>query len=54
MLQSQSTTKMKVSMIKAFSDNYIWAISSNSGNKLALVDPGDADVCIEYIEQQHR
>jgi hydroxyacylglutathione hydrolase len=53
MLQSQSTTKMKVSMIKAFSDNYIWAISSNSGNKLALVDPGDADVCIEYIEQQN-
>ena len=52
MLQSQSTTNMKVSMIKAFSDNYIWAISSNLANNMALVDPGDADVCIEFIEQQ--
>jgi len=52
MLQSQSTTNMKVSMIKAFSDNYIWAISSNTGNHMALVDPGDANVCIEFIEQE--
>ena len=52
MLQSQSTTNMKVSMIKAFSDNYIWAISSNLANSMALVDPGDADACIEFIEQQ--
>jgi hydroxyacylglutathione hydrolase len=52
MLQSQSPTKMKVSMIKAFSDNYIWAISSNFSEKMALVDPGDADVCIDFIEQQ--
>jgi hydroxyacylglutathione hydrolase len=52
MLQSQSTTNIKVSMIKAFSDNYIWAISSNLGQKMALVDPGDADVCINFIEQE--
>ena len=52
MQQTQSTTNMKVSMIKAFSDNYIWAISSESGTKMALVDPGDALVCIEFIEQQ--
>ena len=39
-------------MIKAFSDNYIWAISSNFADKVALVDPGDANVCIEFIEQQ--
>jgi len=51
MPQTQSTTKMKVSMIKAFSDNYIWAISSNIGKKMALVDPGDANVCIDFIEQ---
>ncbi|TWX74043.1 hydroxyacylglutathione hydrolase [Colwellia sp. C1TZA3] len=43
---------MKVSMIKAFSDNYIWAISSDLSHNMALVDPGDADVCIEFIEQQ--
>ena len=52
MQQTQSTTIMKVSMIKAFSDNYIWAISSNVSEKMALVDPGDADVCIDFIEQQ--
>jgi len=51
MQQTQSTSNMKVSMIKAFSDNYIWAISSNVGEKMALVDPGDANVCIEFIEQ---
>ncbi len=52
MQQTQSSTNMKVSMIKAFSDNYIWAISSNLGHNMALVDPGDANVCIEFIEQQ--
>lgn len=52
MQQTQSTTIMKVSMIKAFSDNYIWAISSNESQNMALVDPGDANVCIEFIEQQ--
>ncbi|MGB1261352.1 MAG: hydroxyacylglutathione hydrolase [Cognaticolwellia sp.] len=52
MLQSQTNTNMQVSMIKAFSDNYIWAISSDSSNHMALVDPGDANVCIAFIEQQ--
>ncbi|SEL07775.1 hydroxyacylglutathione hydrolase [Colwellia chukchiensis] len=52
MAQSEETTNMQVSMIKAFTDNYIWAISSNATNKIALVDPGDADVCINFIKQQ--
>ena len=52
MQQTQSTTKMKVSMIKAFSDNYIWAVSSLESKHIALVDPGDAQVCIDFIEQQ--
>ncbi|WP_259365700.1 hydroxyacylglutathione hydrolase [Colwellia sp. MB02u-6] len=52
MQQTQSSTNMKVSMIKAFSDNYIWAVSSNLGHNMALVDPGDANVCIEFIEQE--
>jgi hydroxyacylglutathione hydrolase len=54
MLQSQTTSNMQVSMIKAFSDNYIWAISSHNSNALAIVDPGDADVCINYIEQNQK
>ncbi len=41
----------KVTPIKAFSDNYIWAIT-NSDN-VALVDPGDADVCIAFLEKKH-
>jgi hydroxyacylglutathione hydrolase len=54
MLQSQTTSNMQVSMIKAFSDNYIWAISSDRSQALAIVDPGDADVCIEYIEKNQK
>lgn len=54
MLQSQTTPNMQVSMIKAFSDNYIWAISTNESSLIALVDPGDANVCIEFIEQNHK
>lgn len=51
MLQSQTTPNMQVSMIKAFSDNYIWAISTTENSSIAIVDPGDAEVCIEFIEQ---
>lgn len=42
---------MNVSFIKAFSDNYIWAITNENSHYLALVDPGQADVCITYIEE---
>jgi hydroxyacylglutathione hydrolase len=54
MLQSQTISNMQVSMIKAFSDNYIWAISSDNSQALAIVDPGDADVCIQYIEENNK
>lgn len=40
---------IKVSAINAFTDNYIWAISSQ--NNTVLVDPGDADVCIQFLEK---
>jgi len=43
------SSSIKITVIKAFSDNYIWAIINN--NSLALVDPGDANVCIEFIEK---
>jgi hydroxyacylglutathione hydrolase len=46
-----SDNHTNVSAIKAFSDNYIWAISNE--NNLALVDPGDAQVCIEHIEKNN-
>ena len=40
-----------ITAIKAFSDNYIWSIGSKASNEIALVDPGDAGVCIEFIEK---
>lgn len=42
-----------VTEIKAFNDNYIWAISGQNNDKITLVDPGDAAVCIKYLEQNN-
>jgi len=38
-----------VTAIKAFNDNYIWALANTSNDNVALVDPGDASVCIDYL-----
>lgn len=50
-----SNSTINITAIKAFADNYIWAITNNSSNQnnnnAALVDPGDAVVCIDYLEQ---
>ena len=46
---NSNSSIIKVSAIKAFTDNYIWAITHS--NMVALVDPGDANVCIDFIEQ---
>jgi len=43
---------MKVHQLKAFDDNYIWLIGCNNAKAVAIVDPGDADPVIEYLEQQ--
>jgi len=40
---------VKITPIKAFSDNYIWAITNKQ--VATLVDPGDASVCIEFLEK---
>lgn len=42
-------TSVNITPIKAFSDNYIWAIINK--NVATLVDPGDANVCIAFLEQ---
>ena len=46
-----SKDNINITGINAFSDNYIWSIQSSTSNKIALVDPGDATVCLAYIEQ---
>lgn len=38
---------MKIEAIKAFNDNYIWALINEQS--VALVDPGDAKPCIDFI-----
>jgi hydroxyacylglutathione hydrolase len=49
---SQTTSNISISAINAFSDNYIWCIKAKDNLTAVLVDPGDADVCIDYIEKQ--
>lgn len=46
--------KLTVNVIPAFSDNYIWALGNHSTDNVVLVDPGDAQVCIDYIEAEHK
>jgi len=43
------STSKNITPIKAFSDNYIWAITNKTS--ATLVDPGDAIVCIEFLEK---
>lgn len=45
--------KVNISPIKAFKDNYIWAISTKHSNKIALVDPGQAAPCIQYLKDNN-
>lgn len=41
--------------IPAFNDNYIWLITNSAyaTGRAFVVDPGDADPVIRYLEQQH-
>ncbi|MGE0080421.1 MAG: hydroxyacylglutathione hydrolase [Thiohalomonadaceae bacterium] len=40
---------LKVDCTPAFDDNYVWALHTAPG-QVALVDPGDADPVIDYLE----
>ncbi len=44
-----SNADIIIEALPAFSDNYIWAITNET--TAALVDPGDADVCINFLEK---
>ena len=44
-----SNADIIIEALPAFSDNYIWAITNETTT--ALVDPGDADVCINFLEK---
>ena len=40
---------LNVLPIKAFSDNYIWALQPQGCAEVTLVDPGQAEPCIEFL-----
>ncbi|NVJ65085.1 MAG: hydroxyacylglutathione hydrolase [Gammaproteobacteria bacterium] len=44
---------MTIYPIRAFSDNYIWALHDANSNKVVVVDPGDANPVIEYVEHNN-
>ena len=44
-----TNSRSNIIAIPAFSDNYIWAIVRE--NKAVLVDPGDSDACIAFLEK---
>ena len=43
---------IKIEPIKAFSDNYIWLVTTNEG--LLVVDPGDASPVEAYLKDNSR
>ncbi len=44
---------MNIEPIKAFTDNYIWAIVNKANKSLWIVDPGDAKPVIDYIAKHN-
>lgn len=43
---------LKIHRIHAFDDNYIWLIGCTDNPRVAIVDPGDAEVVIETLEKE--
>ena len=43
---------IKIEPIKAFSDNYIWLVTTNEG--LLVVDPGDAAPVEAYLDNNNK
>ena len=46
-IRHQSSNKPQITPLKAFQDNYIWAMIEN--HNLIIVDPGDAKPVLEFI-----
>jgi hydroxyacylglutathione hydrolase len=43
---------LTVHAVPAFEDNYIWLIQAAHSNKVLVVDPGDAEPVLAYLETQ--
>lgn len=44
---------MRITPIRAFTDNYIWVIKDEDSNQFDCVDPGDAAPVIHYAQDNH-
>ncbi|WP_423821266.1 hydroxyacylglutathione hydrolase [Salinisphaera sp. SPP-AMP-43] len=42
---------LKVNALPALSDNYIWIVSAGDSQRVAVVDPGEADPVLEYLSE---
>lgn len=43
---------LKVTPIRAFADNYIWLLQGENNSIASVVDPGDAQPVLSYLDQQ--
>lgn len=43
---------LQITPLEAFDDNYIWAIQDIASNRVIVVDPGDAEPVLHFINQQ--
>lgn len=50
--KNSNVNELNVRALNAFTDNYIWSIENNT--QVAIVDPGDAEVCIHYLETHQK
>ena len=50
-IRHQSSNKPQITPLKAFQDNYIWAMIE--GQNLIIVDPGDAKPVLEFISHSN-
>ncbi|AQS36376.1 hydroxyacylglutathione hydrolase [Shewanella psychrophila] len=48
-MQAIESSKLKITPLAAFNDNYIWIISQYGNQSVYVVDPGDAQVVIDYL-----
>ena len=44
---------LKIHPIPAFTDNYIWAIINNETQEVIIVDAGDAEPVLEFVNREN-
>ncbi|MGL5391335.1 MAG: MBL fold metallo-hydrolase, partial [Shewanella sp.] len=42
---------LTITAIPAFNDNYIWVLQQGTQPEVYVVDPGDANVVIDYLQR---